>query len=834
MLLMSCDSEDKPSNTGSGSINFKLKVDAGVVSTADASGNVAINPVSPELEDFNIRLSSEDGSYSKEWGSFADFPSNEQFRVGTYLVEAYYGSINGEGFDKPYYYGSSRFTVSDADVSDVSVTCSLANTMVSIDYTDAFKEYFADYSTTLHSEGGIHFVYGKEDTRPAYLRPGNITMSLSLTMPGGLVATFQPAVMKNTLARHHYHIMMDVNRGNIGVAQLVISFDDKLLNEDFIIELSDELINSPAPEITSEGFVSGEAVAVVEGQSPDYPVKMEINTQAGLSSVILTTSASSLIADGWPLEIDLMNISVIEQAMIEGMGLKTEGLWDNSSKMAVLDFTGLLGRLRSDAAMPVAAFTVVAKDKLTKISEPVTLSVDIIPVKVTIESKSDVLIGDNTAEIVIGCEGFHIMNNLILETCNDNGIWENLAVTSVDEVQDKPGHYVVKFNVPEGITDIPLRIKYLGTVKAETVLERQSPRFSIEADAFAHKAVVKILSDDNSLLPLLTRYLSVYADNVKCTVISRDEDAGTVTVTGLNPSASYRVKATVMEGNATPTYSNAVDIYTEAVIGIPNGDFEDIDDMIDYEELFSGGRYSTSTVAIMNRQNRVTLDVDFPKDWASVNSKTFCESATNHNTWYMQPSAMIVADKQSGTKAMKIASVAWDVNGMAIADYIQEGTPYVGYNRNVPEISYRAAGKLFLGEYRFDATTLSETYNEGIGFQSRPSALNGYFKYVPSAVDYNDKGLVAVTVIGLVDGKEVEIANEKMLLSAASGYTAFSLPIRYGMFGVKAIRIQVMIASSSTIGTIEFETSEIKTSPDCVSASSIGSVLWIDNISFSY
>lgn len=836
LVLSSCGSDDKAPVTGSGSVQFSFGVnpDVAVSSSAGTGGGNSTGTDVPSPEAFSVRMSSEDGSYSKEWTSIADFPVDEQFRTGNYMLEAYYGSLEEEGFGKPYYYGSCKFTVSEASVTPVSLTCSLANTMISIDYTDAFKGYFTDYATTLHSDGGAHVVYGKDESRPAYLRPGDITMNLSLTLPNGSTTMFQPAMIENALARHHYHVMMDVNSGNMGTTQLVITFDDALSTEDFTIDLSDELMSSPAPEISTEGFVPGEQLSLIESQGLEYQVKMIINARAGLTSVIMTTSSSSLLASGWPAEIDLMAASEAERAKITGMGMRVEGLWNNPDKMAMIEFSGVLSRLMYDETKPVSSFTVVAKDKLTKVSEPVTLSVEVTPVNVTVESTSRVTVGSDRATIVLRSAEALRTDRLTVELCTENGVWENAETMSVTENAEGAGLYTVEFSVPEGVADVPVRVKYSGNIKAETTIKRQAPNFRIEADAFAKQAVVRILTDDASLLPFLTRNASVYAGSVKCTVVSRDIETGTVTVTGLNPTTSYSMKATVMEGNANPSYCDAVGIYTEGMSPIPNGDFEEIDDLIDYEGLFSGGRYSTSTVAIINQQNVTTLDVDFPKDWASVNAKTFCDAASNKNTWYMQPSAVIVTDKYSGTKAMKLSSVAWDVNGAPIPDYIQEGTPYVKYNKNIPAISHRAAGKLFLGGYWFDASSLGEAYNEGIDFASRPSALNGYFKYTPSAADYNDKGLVTVRVMGVADGKEVVIAEEKAELPAASDYTAFSLPIRYRMFGVKATRIQVMAASSKHVGTIAEETSAVKTVPDCVSASSTGSVLWVDNLSFSY
>lgn len=833
MLLASCGAEDNPSNTGSGSVNLKVGVNSEIVTASDASDGRSADISAPSVEEFTVKMSSKDGSYSHSWASVSEFPVDEQFKTGSYRMEAYYGNLEDEGFEKPYYYGYSDFVISEASVTDVKVTCSLANTMVSVDYTEAFMGYFSDYCTELHSDGGAYIVYGKDETRPAYLRPGNIAMTISLTLPSGTTTTFQPAVMENALARHHYHVTMDVNGGEMGTARLVIKFDDTLATEDVSIDLSDELMSSPAPEITADGFVIGEAVSVVEGQWPENPVKMVINARAGLSSVVLTTSSASLIAEGWPAEIDLMKATAEQQSFITQMGLQVAGLWQNPDKIALLDFSELLSRLRYDASKPMSSFTIVAKDKLTKVSDPVSLDVNVVPVSVTVENQAKATIGDDATEIVVGCMGWDIVNNLEIEV-SDSGVWNRVDIESVNEESTGSGRYVLAFSVPEGVVDVPVRIKYFGTVKAETVVMRTAPKFNIEVDAFANQAVVKILPAQKSQLAFLTRNATVLADNSQKTVVSRDEEAGTVTVTGLKPLTSYSVKATVMEGNANPVYCDAVRIQTEAVQSIPNGNFEEIDDLFEYEGLFSGGRYSTSTVAIINQQNQMTYDVDFPKDWASVNDKTFCVSAGNKNTWYMQPSAMIVTDMQSGTKAMKLSSVAWDTNGEAIPDYIQEGTPYVKYNRNVPAISYRAAGKIFLGEYRFDPATVSETYNEGIGFGSRPSALNGYFKYVPSAANYEDKGLVRVRVSGIVNGKETFIAEEEMKLSAASDYTAFSLPIKYKYFGVKATGLQVMIASSSAVGSIAHETANVKTSPNCVTASSVGSELWIDNLSFSY
>ena len=191
-------------------------------------------------------------------------------------------------------------------------------------------------------------------------------------------------------------------------------------------------------------------------------------------------------------------------------------------------------------------------------------------------------------------------------------------------------------------------------------------------------------------------------------------------------------------------------------------------------------------------------------------------------------------DVQSGDFAVSLRSVAFDPNGEPIPDYAQTGEPYLPYSLNVPRIAYRAAGKLFLGDYSYDAKTGEETYNEGISWNSRPVSLNGFYKYQPSEDNWNDRGLVTVEVLGERDGEEIVIASAHRILPLATGYTAFSLPLEYAYYGVKASRIKVMFASSDKIGTIAEESSSIVTHSDPKTSTSLGSQLWIDNVTLAY
>lgn len=827
LLLQGCSSDDNPINSDSGRINPLISLNSDVYNEGTPQGRGGSTPT---VSDLKLALTSSNGSYKKTWSSVDLFPTEEAFKVGDYKMEAYLGSIDDEGFEKPYYYGSMDFTVYEDRTTDVDIVATLANTMVSIEYTDAFKSYFSSYSAELHSEGGNYVKYFSDETRPAYLRPGNISLSITVTKPNGATATFQPATI-SAKARHHYRITLDVNGGEVGAGTLVISFDETLQTETIKIELSDELMNAPAPTVTSEGFTHGTNLTLFEGSMPDEQVRYLITARGGLSSVTLTTKSQSLIEQGWPAEVDLMQATEMQKSRFESLGLKVAGLWKNPDQMAIVDFTNALSNIKYVEGDALSTFTIVVKDKMTKVCEPVTLSVLTSPIDLSILSVSVAEIGVDEAELKIAYNGEDFDNKVKIEIRNSYGVWESAKVLSVDASAD----YTVKIAVPAGNMELPVRVLYNGDVKAEDVILRSMPEYAVSVDAFSGKAYIKLTPADESLLAAVVSNCSVYLNDAKVTVSSRDASSGILEVEELTPATTYVLKTTLLQSAGDGDYSEPIEFTTESHLPVPNGNFEDIKTVIDNLTINCGGIYYETKISINPYQNTQAFNVSAPTGWATVNAKTFCTSASHQNTWYMQPSSMVVSDAvQNGNYAMKLINVAWDTNGPSIPKYNftwGKAESNWGASQNKPSsIAYRAAGKLFLGTYAFDAATNSETYNEGVSFTSRPSALNGFYKYTASA-NPSDYGIVIVDVLG-VSGEVIAFGTASLV--AKGDYTAFTVPLTYNQFGVKAAKIKIMFASSASVGLIAEETASIVTSDDLKTASSLGNALWIDNLTFSY
>lgn len=833
LMLSACDADDGPSRLGSGRISVGLDVDSGVLSAAipEHGETASVDEIGPD--DFSLTMRSADGAFAKTWDRFSDFPVDGLYNIGDYVMEASYGSVDKEGFDAACYYGEQSLTVREAETTPVKIVCRLANSMVSVMATDAFKGYFSDYSTLIHSEGGEYLQYGKDELRPVYVRPGDVTFTVSVTNPDGQSASFVAPTPITALPRHYYRVKLDVNGGDMGTAKLVITFDDNTDTEDVVIDLSGDLMSSPAPGIFVNGFVSGQPFIITEGAPASTKLSATISAGAGIGKVILSSRVPSVQAAGLPSEFDLMAATDTQKSILEDMGLGVKGLWHNPDKMAEIDFTDFVAGLHpSDGGN--LTFSLIAVDRYGKSSEPVSLIIDFNEVSLTASQEAPVIVGKSEAAIKITPSTAMADASRLTLSANISGRWVDLPVESVADNGDE---WIVSFKIPAGTKDLPVRMLYNGVVKGEITMERKSPDFRLEADPFATSVVIKILNPDPDVAAAIARQVEIVdADGRKLHIVRRDDADAMVTVSGITPATSYAIKATALPGNSKAVFTEPVRFTTEKAASIPNGDFEEAKLIEEYRNLPSGGRYSQTHVGIYNHQNYWSTDLYLPEGgWATVNGKTMCKDVRHRNTWYQQLSSMIVNDCKSGSKAMRLTSVGWDVDGEPIKDYAQNVGEFLPYNPNVPHVAFRAAGKLFLGEYSYSASDNTEIYNEGISFGSRPSALTGYYKYLPAAEGLPlDKGCVSVVLYREDSGRQIVVASTVAELPLAPGYTSFNVPLRYPVFGLRPTHLKVMFSSSVSTGSIDHETANIPLVNDLRAGASRGSSLWIDNISFAY
>lgn len=852
LLLVSCANEDQQAASGYGAINVQISADYQVVPVTRSTPSPAETPENPDVNEFALKLVSVSGSFTRSWDSLADFDPAEKIPVGSYTMSAYHGDLEDEGFDKPYYLGEADVTVRDRENTPVEIHCTLANVKVTVEYSEAFKNYFADYATTVHATNGDYVKFVKDETRAAYVKPGKITIQTYLKKQNGIESTFESAAIEDAKPRQHYRIKLDIADNAAGEAQLNISFDETTETQPITIDISDEVMEAPAPSFLPAGFIPGTTLEVKENSYPaEKAVNLSLTAKAGIASCTLTTTSACLQSKGWPREIDLVGMSTENSTQLNRLGLKTKGFGEMGSKMGFIDFSEVFAHLSSTDGNDQHTFTLSAKDIYGKVSEtPVTLSVKSIPVTFALQTPEAVYVGSKTATIPVEFDGEYI-DQIKFSYLDASGSKINSNSTVVS---NEGNLYQIKISIEATDKPVSVEASYANGAKtATTSIPVKTPDFTITAeeyDIWARRAIVKLTATDPQYQEAVEQYAVLYANSAgQWESVASTPSRGMYIITGLNPDTRYQLRGSCNSGQDNVNYSGDCTLHTEAAASVPNGDFEEIAQTISVQDMKQGGQYSVWPV---NYQNTCSFTIQEPTGWASVNAKTCNLSAANQMSWFVIPSTYNTTltwnatrnfasstqtpdlyrnlTAQSGSNAMVVRNVAWDENGTTPATSGGAfNTTY--YNTNVPNIANRSAGKLFLGSYSYAGG--SETYTEGVGFTSRPSALKGWYKYTNDNSDPAETGVVTVT---LLNGQTV-IGTGSANLSAAADYTEFSVPVVYSVTNQKATSLRIMITSSNHASyTQSEETATIKTSVSNgqYESASRGATLTIDNLTFTY
>ncbi len=182
----------------------------------------------PSSSDFRLVVKNSDGATMYE-GTVSGWSSTTPLAAGNYSVTATYGEEGAEGFDKPYFTGNTNFAVNGGQTTSVSVPAGLGNSLVKIECSESFRNYFTDYSFTLKTGSGTEIAFPKDETRAAFIEAYKFSVSGSFTSQGGTEKAFAKdynSIEANTC----YTIRFDAS--NIGGLKVTVTFDDTVTTVD--------------------------------------------------------------------------------------------------------------------------------------------------------------------------------------------------------------------------------------------------------------------------------------------------------------------------------------------------------------------------------------------------------------------------------------------------------------------------------------------------------------------------------------------------------------------------------------------------------------------------
>lgn len=792
-LLTGCGNEDNPWNgSGSeGSLKLELASDGSVYRSTRADDTKAT--IVPSIEEFKIALSRTDGSSNLKWDNLTAFNKETSFPIGEYKLEAFFGDKDTEGFTAPYFYGSETVVVTAGDEKNVSITAVLANSMVSIRYTDEFNTLYPQHSAAIRSAGHDYIVFASTEDRPAYVSPSEISLNLTLTNAAGKQVTLQPAGFTAN-PRMHYIVTIGVSGASeSGGVTLDVQFEENVVAETVTVPLGDELFEAPAPTVEAKDFTPGETLSAFESFVPDGDPRFEVYAFGGLKEVNFTLNRNSSYNPAFGNEVQLVNASDLDQSNVNSSGLEVLGLFRAPDKMGIVKLKNFLAKL------PVGTHTVSLEvmDAMTRVSEPVSLTVVVTAVDIRIFSAQNIEFGDNKAVVYLSTNAPDVKDKATFKITADNldATVENVEVLSAAPIPGLPStliyHYKYTLSTRAMKRDqTPVNVFY-GT-KADSrntaLMTMDFPKFSIETDAFAQRVKFRIVAEDPAKTDLIAQNILIIRDGKQVdTNRVRPIGNGIIEVKGLTGATTYNNVECALSFISNP-HTPIFNFTTETETQVPNGDFSQVGRNILFSNIQVGGTWS-GTIAIFGQSvtytTKSTINRDEPSGWSTLNDFTCWSGSSNYNTWFLVPSTYLDGG------ATVIRTVGFNHAGTTPDKYNETG---VGYNKNYPAFSQDniCAGELFLGSYSYDGTAHR---TDGISFDSRPSFIKFDYQYT----SYNNE--TGEAYVQVLDESGAIISDGYIELTATAGMVAKEVNLLDYSFGKKANKIIIAFKSTSRKST---------------------------------
>lgn len=775
LFATSCTEEAGGFGSGSGHIAPLVGFDS------DVEGmGTALSRAGDEItvDDLSLILSKNDGSFRQTWNSVSEFDTNKEFPVGNYTLTAFYGDPETEGFELPAYSGSVPVRVADGQTSSVSLTATLVNAKVSVVFTDEFKKYMADYSGQFVTSTATH-QYAKDEVRPLYIAPGQATFNVHVKKPNGNDANFEVAKI-NAQARHHYVITVNVNSGNVSDAVLEVTFDDTLEQQPVHIDLSDEIMSTPAPSLSTEGFTPGTPVELVAGIPTTAKAQVNITALAGFKSVTLTTQSEYLLKNGWPESVDLLDPET-KPTTFTDKGLKVVGLWQKVGTMALIDFAPVAEYVTAGTH----SFTVTVTDQIGRtVEEPVTVELNLSEPEFSIAAvEGQYYSVDMPVSFALTANIPLTKETLKVEYPNSRGTTSQAEILGFEEQASRAAskNYKITIMTPDDVEG-ELKIKVCcGRVGSNQIVINETP-FDIALtanDVFATYSLLDVVPTEGNTVPDLSGAQIVFQSaNGTFSNATQTVSGTTFTVSSLKPDTDYTVRAKI--GDA---YSKPHSFHTEAAPQLANSDMEKWT--------------STKVSSGANSWQKYTP----ASPWSTLNDYTLSKVNMTCVRSGAQ-STESTTDAHQGTAAL-VQTVGWD----AATTFNSCGI--------------HTAGEIFLG-------TADSNGNKKYGtpFSSRPSALKFWCKFTQFR-----SGETGVAEIEVVDAANNVIATGKLLPNNAS-WQQQTIALKYSRNAAKAasIRIRFVSNANQSLGKSDvtsFRSGNTSTRP-------VGSKLYIDDIELIY
>ncbi|MDE7374303.1 MAG: DUF4493 domain-containing protein, partial [Odoribacter sp.] len=262
--------------------------------------------------------------------------------AGVYRVVASAGEDVETGFEAPLYRAEQEIDLQGGETKQIALICSQANVKVTVDYSEAIKRNFKDYSLLVENGKGS-LLFEKDETRAGYLRVNEGTLVWNLTLNNGQEEFHLNKTIQEVKARQHYHFTFDVREdgdAEDGALSFGVVVDTTLEVYNWLCEIALKE-KFAIPEISRlDGGKMREVYAVLD-EARGADIALQVKAKAGMSNLSVAHHSDAVKALGVPERFVLTGTTAQVKTAVNGAGIT----WNREDALdkqeAKIDFIGL-------------------------------------------------------------------------------------------------------------------------------------------------------------------------------------------------------------------------------------------------------------------------------------------------------------------------------------------------------------------------------------------------------------------------------------------------------------------------------------------------------------
>ncbi len=464
LLALSCSHNiDIEYGSGQGGITIDLSTDVATATKAEIlEGSLDVNQ-------FRVEILNDKDVILKRWMTYADYLAEEDKTIPlnankTYKVVATYGEPYAVGFDVVYFRGEQQFTVLPQKTTELSVTCTMANAKIGVEFGNVMTEEYTNIIAKVYnSYGALRFTADNIDEN-GYIPAETLTLDVQMdSKTDGITYYFRKTGI-DVQPKDYMVLKLDTEEVPEGGVSISLVIDDQTENIREEILIPSLFLPLDAPVINLDGFNQEGVVNFTESVNPSA-ASITVLAEATIRTFTMSIESSTLSGLGFPSTIDMLNIPEATKSLLD----KHKLIYPIDGNLATIDFKEFaqIFTYNSNAAKNTHSFTFTVTDTLGK---ETTKTVKLVPTEAN-KSVNEIPAGNIWARKV-----YLTMNTtdgdasrLYPEISTDNGdSWKRATYTT--QSISGTAHEVLVTNIEPGTT-YAIRAAYndYGAAESRTI-----------------------------------------------------------------------------------------------------------------------------------------------------------------------------------------------------------------------------------------------------------------------------------------------------------------------------------------------------------------------------